>query len=384
MIKNVTLKVFLQNTVFTLFSWLNQRKHHDSRKIMLYSNMGFRDNVKALYDYLIDAGYNQKYKIICSTNDYKMYNKDLPSNVIFVSNIRGVLLYFSAGFVYYCFGKIPIFHGKDQKVVQMWHGSAFKAPDEGMLKGHSFDKPYYTNVFSSSKHFAPIFSYCFSIPVQQVVICGQPRCDVLYKENPHYAFGEYRKLILWAPTFRKSSVTGYSDSTADDNLVPVLKKEDFAEINSKLRELGVKVVVKLHPLQDLDQYHITDLDHFVLLSHQEFVRRKMDLYKFMAQSDALITDYSSIFIDYLLLDRPIAFTEDDMDDYTRGFVFDNPKSYQPGFRIKTKEDFLAFAESLVNGDDDYKSERKRVMALANDYHDGKFCKRALECVGINL
>ncbi len=199
----------------------------------------------------------------------------------------------------------------------MWHGSAFKAPDEGMLKGHSFDKPYYTNVFSSSKHFAPIFSYCFSIPVQQVVICGQPRCDVLYKENPHYAFGEYRKLILWAPTFRKSSVTGYSDSTADDNLVPVLKKEDFAEINSKLRELGVKVVVKLHPLQDLDQYHTTDLDHFVLLSHQEFVRRKMDLYKFMAQSDALITDYSSIFIDYLLLDRPIAFTEDDMDDYTR-------------------------------------------------------------------
>ena len=32
------------------------------------------------------------------------------------------------------------------------------APDEGMLKGHSFDKPYYTNVFSSSKHFAPIFA----------------------------------------------------------------------------------------------------------------------------------------------------------------------------------------------------------------------------------
>ena len=45
---NVTLKVFLQNTVFTLFSWLNQRKHHDSRKIMLYSNMGFRYKVKAI------------------------------------------------------------------------------------------------------------------------------------------------------------------------------------------------------------------------------------------------------------------------------------------------------------------------------------------------
>lgn len=384
MIKNVKVKVFLQNTVFTLFSCLNQRKHHDGRKIMLYSNMGFRDNIKALYDYLIDAGYNQKYQIVCSTNDYKKYNKEVPSNVIFVSNIRGVLQYFSAGFVYYCFGKIPIFHGKDQKVIQMWHGSAFKAPDEGMLKGHSFDKPYYTNVFSSSKHFAPIFSYCFSIPEKQVIVCGQPRCDLLYKENPHYDFGGYRKLILWAPTFRKSSVTGYSDSISKDNLVPVLKKDDFVEVNNKLRELGVKVVVKLHPLQDLDQYHTTDLDHFVLLSNQDFVKRKMNLYKFMVQSDALITDYSSIFIDYLLLDKPIAFTEDDMDDYTRGFVFDNPKSYQPGFRIKTKDDFLAFAESLVKGEDDFKGERNRVMALANDYHDGKFCKRALECAGITL
>lgn len=384
MIKNVRLKVFLQNTVFFAFSWLNQRKKHDKKKIMLYSNMGFRDNVKALYDYLIENGYNQKYQIVCSTNDYNNFLSHVPSNVKFISNVQGIKEFLSAGFVYYCFGKLPIFHGKGQKVVQMWHGSAFKAPDEGMLKGHSFDKPYYTNVFSSSKHFAPIFSYCFSIPVEQVTICGQPRCDALYKGNPHYDFGDYRKLVLWAPTFRKSSVTGYSDSNTSNSLVPVLDSKDFGEINEKLRDLGIKVVVKLHPLQDLDQYKTMDLDHFVLLSHQEFVRRKMDLYKFMAQSDALITDYSSIFIDYLLLDRPIAFTEDDMDDYTRGFVFDNPKSYQPGFRIKTKEDFLAFAESLVNGDDDYKSERKRVMALANDYHDGKFCKRALECVGINL
>ena len=59
MIKNVRLKVFLQNTVFFAFFWLNQRKKHDKKKIMLYSNMGFRDNVKALYDYLIENGYNQ-------------------------------------------------------------------------------------------------------------------------------------------------------------------------------------------------------------------------------------------------------------------------------------------------------------------------------------
>ena len=59
MIKNVKVKVFLQNTVFSAFSWLNQRKKHDKKKIMLYSNMGFRDNVKTLYGYLVENGYNQ-------------------------------------------------------------------------------------------------------------------------------------------------------------------------------------------------------------------------------------------------------------------------------------------------------------------------------------
>ena len=48
MIKNVRLKVFLQNTVFSAFSWLNQQKKHDKKKIMLYSNMGFRYKVKAI------------------------------------------------------------------------------------------------------------------------------------------------------------------------------------------------------------------------------------------------------------------------------------------------------------------------------------------------
>lgn len=109
--------------------------------------MGFRDNVKALYDYLIEKGYNQKYQIVCSTNDYDKFLSHDPSNVKFISNVLGIKEFLSAGFVYYCFGKLPFFHGKDPKVVQMWHGSAFKAPDEGMLKGHSFEKPYYMNVF---------------------------------------------------------------------------------------------------------------------------------------------------------------------------------------------------------------------------------------------
>lgn len=384
MIKNVALKVFLQNTVFSLFSCLNQKLKHNDRKIMLYSNMGFRDNIKALYDYIIEAGYNEKYTIICSTNDYMKYQKDIPKNLHFVSNVKGVMEYFSAGFVFYCFGKLPIFHGNDQKVIQMWHGSPYKSADEGMLKGHSIDKPYYSNVLSTSEHFAPIWSRLFSISEDKIIIGGFPRCDALFKKSPNYDFGKYNKIILWAPTFRKSDITGYSDTRENTNLVPVVSNDDFEEINARLKEIGVKLIVKLHPIQSLDCFESTMLDNFVLLSHHEFVNRKMDLYRFMKQSDALITDYSSIFFDYILLDKPMGFTEDDIDDYgdTRGFEVKDPSSYKPGFRIKTKEDLLQFAKNVADNVDIYKEDRKRVLSLSNDKINGNFSKGLLEMVGI--
>ena len=65
MISNPKLKKIFQTYVFGVVSIINKRIRHDKRKIILYSNMGFRDNVKSLYDYLIEQKYNEQYEIIC-------------------------------------------------------------------------------------------------------------------------------------------------------------------------------------------------------------------------------------------------------------------------------------------------------------------------------
>ena len=384
MIKSVYLKVFLQNYVFSAFSVINKIFRHRSDVILLYSNMGFKDNVKAVFDYIIENRLNDKYKILCSINDYDKYKTANYRNVKFISNTKGVLCYFRAGFVFYCFGKIPIEVGKNQKVVQMWHGCPYKAPDEGMLKGHSFKKNYYTYVISSSNHFVPVWSYAFSVPQEKVVVTGIPRNDVLYKNNPHYDFGNYKRLIIWTPTFRQSKTLGYQNVTGSSHLVPVVDISDYARLDAYLKERDVKIIVKLHPMQNLDDYHLIETSNFILLSHADFVRRGMDLYKFLPQCDAMITDYSNIFFDFLLLDRPIGFTEDDLEDYgdKRGFIVDNPQAYKPGMRIKTIEDLFRFIDSVTEGRDDYKADRDRVNGWANDYRDGQFCKRVLDSVGI--
>ena len=198
-----------------------------------------------------------------------------------------------------------------------------------------------------------------------------------------HAFPTYRKIILWAPTFRKSKMLGYDDIDSDE-IIPLVKSADFPVVNDFLKGIGCKLVVKLHPSQDLDRYNLVNLDHFILLSQQDFANRGMDLYRFMSQCDALVTDYSSIFVDYLLLDRPIGFTIDDEDEYltNRGFSLENPDSYRAGQKIKNIEDLFLFCQKLVEGVDDFKSERDRVNGLMNDYRNGHYSQSLLDFIGL--
>lgn len=385
MIKNVRVKVFLQNTVFSIFSAINKHITHNRNIIMLYSNSGLRDNIKALFDYMIQEKYNNKYTIICSVNDYKKYFTKNVNNVYFVSNIIGAIKYFFAGYVFYCFGKIPIVPGNQQEVIQMWHGSPFKMADKGMLEGHNWKLQYYTHVISAAQNFNKYWSFVFSIPEEKIIINGYPRCDLLFLPSPKYDFGKYDKLILWAPTFRRSHITGYSDVTdSSNNTIPIVRDNDFGLLNEYLKSLHVKLIVKLHPMQDINPDSMRNLDHLILLSNKEFVDKGMILYRLMKQADALITDYSSIFYDYLLLNRPIGFTEDDVKDYgnTRGYAVDDIDTYRPGERINTFEDLKCFIKHIVDNQDDYKVDRARVLKLSNDFTHGGFRKHLLDVLEI--
>lgn len=383
MISNIKLKKFLQNRIFPILSFVNQKINHNSQIILLYSNLGFRDNIRALFNYIIESGLNNKYRIVCSLNDHQKYNNLVQKNVKIISNSSGIKWYFRAGYVFYCFGKIPIIPGKNQRVGQMWHGVCFKSGDKGMLDGHQLNKQYYTDFFSTSRFLDAIWSKLFSLNPQTIKISGQPRNDALFSKGIHYNFGLYSKLILWLPTFRKSNLMGYEDVKAAP-LIPIISIDKFEKFNQFLKERNVKIIIKLHPMQDLEQYSLTNFENFILLSNEDFVKRNLDLYKLMAQCDAMITDYSSVFFDYLLLNRPIGFTIDDMDEYikNRGFNFENPYMYMPGAHIKNIDGLYSFVDNLVYGIDDYISERKRVNDLFNEYQDNHSAQRVLETMGI--
>lgn len=385
MVTNMKLKVFLMKAVFTPLSFVNFLLKHNQQKIVFYINLEFRDNSKSLFEYLVNNGYNEKYHIICSCLDYKDYQGKEPKNVKFVSKKRCIIEFLTAGKVIYSIGHLPINAAKDQEILQTWHGAPLKDVDAGVLITHPVGHRHYTKVLSTSEHFKSFWSRHFQFDINKIFVGGYPRNEVLFGPSPNYDFGEYQKIILWAPTFRRSKMMGVYNSDSE-NFLPIVKTCEFKEFNDYLRSIGVKVVVKLHPAQDLDHYSAVDLDNFILLSNVEFRKRGMDLYRFMVQCDGLITDYSSIYYDYLLLDRPICFTIDDEKDYSqnRGFWTKEPDRYKPGMKVKSLEELKFFCKSVVEGVDSYKEERIRVNALANDYMDGKFCDRILNEMNIKL
>ncbi|RGQ56267.1 CDP-glycerol glycerophosphotransferase family protein [Enterocloster bolteae] len=384
MIKNKLAKNILTITLFRLLSVLNKVISKDDKTILLYTNMGFRDNIKAIYEYLVENEYNSTYKILISSNE-KITEK-LPKNVSYINNLNGVKKYFRAGHVFYAFGRIPICPSKKQYVVQMWHGTPFKAPDKRQLQTAP-RKSYYTNMLISSDYFKEIVKKAQGVKDENIAICGQPRTDIMFRHFEKYPeLNGYKKVVIWMPTFRKSNTLGYADIEDIESVTPIFRPYEYMDLNDWLKKNNMLLIIKLHPLEDISKLERMNLSNLFLLSHSEFIAREWDLYKLIAQCDAMITDYSSVFYDFMLLDRPLAFTIDDFESYKegRGFAVENPDYITAGYKIKEKSQFYGFLKDLLSDTDLYADIRRKVNMLVNTYNDGQQCKRTLKIANIYI
>ena len=90
-----------------------------------------------------------------------------------------------------------------------------------------------------------------------------------------------------------------------------------------------------------------------------------------------------MFLDYYLLNRPVAFTINDYEEYKekRGFVFDDVKSLMAGPTISNLDELLKFLLSVMKSKDEFYIERNKVNSIVNSIQKD-FTKTLLENVGI--
>lgn len=204
---------------------------------------------------------------------------------------------------------------------------------------------------------------------------GQPRNDVLFHEEfikksrssviNSFNLKKESKIILYAPTWR-----GYDAI----NSFP-LKRKDFEDINDYMSENGWVLLYRPHYIENL----ITDdlivgLNNIIVADvHKEPYTQKL-----LGASDMVITDYSSIFVDFLIKNKPVAFIPFDKEKYDdyRGLVVDfNNKVHVPGPEITCAFDLVSYLNNLDKGLDKYTEIRESSIKYYFNYFDGNSCER---------
>ena len=360
--------LFFKISNFT--SRLNTLIPKKRNRIVIYSNWGFRDNIRTLYQYLVDNGFQDKYEIVCASNNFYHLKKD--NRVKFVSIYRGLYYFLTSKYFFYSFGKYPIKPSRNQMVVNLWHGMPLKKIGNLESGMENIDYNFFTKLVSSSDLFTPIMKAAFKAKDNQMLLVGNIRNDELFEEKKD-------KNIIWMPTYRNSK--NYHDS--QDAFIFSLDKLEFNKINKILEEYEYHLYIKLHPLEESQFKFKNNYSKIHMLTEDIISQYYGTLYKFLGTTSALITDYSSVFLDYYLLNRPVAFTINDYEEYKekRGFVFVDVKSLMVGPTISNLDELLKFLLSVMKSEDEFYIERNKVNSIVNSIQRD-FTKILLENIGI--
>lgn len=351
--------------------------------IVIYGRSMLNDNTEALLSYLVENNYYKKYKLVLVVreNVEHTFTHDVEVVTGSLASLRYIL---KAKYIFHAQGmsSCSLLPCKGQIIFNTWHGSPLKKIGKGfggIYKGDS----YY---LSASPFYTIINKECFDLKDKQIFIGSNPRNDLLFNQTDIkkiWGWEDYRMIVLFMPTYRKSKDMNRLDA---DKEFPIITKDNISDFNNYLKQQGVLLVIKPHPYQDGIDFLKNDHTNIKVIYNKDIRDKGLKLYEFLGATDALLTDFSSVFFDYLLIDKPIGFTIDDMNSYLkgRGFVVDDPTSLMCGMKITNIDEMKSFINKLNNNADEYVQERHKIRDLTNSFTTPDASKRILEYVGITL
>ena len=299
-------------------------------------------------------------------------------------SIQGIRQALSAG-VWFTSAGLPAYGTglhKKRLIINLWHGVPLKKIallDPNLKKAARiyFKKIFsenYTCILTTSHELIPLMARSFAVSEDKIKVWGQPRNDGLFQKNDcREILGqlfpdlpEYTKTVLYAPTFR------------DYGQVQLFPFKDFdqKQLEAFLDEKNMLLFIRTHVAeQGSAAPYLGKRIRFLGNEQAEDVTGILNIF------DCLITDYSSIYIDYLLTDKPMIFLPYDRQQYLdgRGMNFDYD-DVTPGPKPETFNDFL---NSLSPKEDFWKSERTRVNRLFNEIQHpcaADICNKVLKMI----
>lgn len=365
-------------------------------KIVFNSYPDFSDNPLCFYNYLLEK-HPGEYDIIwiSSSSVENIFPKNTKGYRLYT--LKGLFHIFSAKYIIsnHCNDLVNMIHSKSHVWLNLWHGMPLKTL--GVMEKNISSKNLHryeilknsAYQFVTSDIFKLSMISCFLINPNRVFITGQPRTDcVLAGKNKDKIKNilhteKYNKVILYAPTYKEAQRNnGIREIDQVFDNIFYLKdysEEDFLKF---LEDNSILFIVKPHPIDEKFYKNLEDNNTFnhpniKIIYEQDLSKNNLYFYEFFSLSDLMITDFSSIALDYLIAEKPVIFLNSLSEEYNknRGFILeDNYEQLMLGDKVS---DFKQLLNSIAGAilTDSWNKNKLSNISLIHKFRDNGSSER---------
>ncbi len=329
----------------------------------------FADNAK--YFFLFVSQNHPEIKSVWIAKSHELANKltNLGYTSYYEKSLMGIYYQLTAGaFVIDAFLQPTNYMlSGTSKIVQLLHGKGMKK------KGYSEKQDKIQDfIFNTSEFTLNILPESFKSG-SKTFITGYPRNDLFYKEikdsqvdidtlmmNHLELVRGTKKIVMYAPTFRR----GQKEFDINNSL-------PLDELRAFAKENNIFFILSLH------NKHRSQQESTKIEGNVGFLQES-DIYPLLKYVDIFITDYSSSFADFILLDKPLIFYPYDLEEYNKneGLVADY-KDITPGPKAFSFIELKKTILEVLRGDV-YMDERLKIRNLYHTNQNGESSERIWE------
>ena len=259
---------------------------------------------------------------------------------------------------------------KHQINVQLWHGVPLKrmgimANNTRYKDNKRNEKLWHKNadiVASSSDLYETLMSACMAIESKKYQKLGFPRLDLLSK-----------------PVISKKELLKDLFDQEDEQAAIGIYMPTFRKLNKELKKRHQYLIVKLHPyeMRLFDNFK-SQYSNISFLNNDYLFDHNYDLYELLGDTDFLMTDFSSIYFDYLHLNKPIVFVTNFLKQYekTRGLLMGPYSEITPGISVNSEQELINNLDHLDN--QQIVNRRIYWLNLTNQVHGDSYCENVFK------
>jgi len=273
--------------------------------------------------------------------------------------------------------------------INLWHGMPVKRLDRDLtISSVQTD----ATVATSPVH-AGHLADTWGLRTEQVLLTGLPRNDALLRAGEPSAraavkagLGITGPLVVWLPTYRRlapqfaSFRTGSAVDGHDFGNPFELPGADTSAVAEAMTAAGATCILKVHPMAA--PASTAAVPGLRVWTDTELRAAGLTLYELLGAADVLVTDYSSVWIDFLLADRPMIFCLPDVAEYAenRGFYFEPLEQHVPGPVATNLDELVAHLTAALADPSAHGGERERARAIHHLHTDAASAARVRDVI----